>query len=751
MTGPRVSLLYLIGKRLGKTELRVALLFMAGVALASCSQKAEKTATRDTGPFKWEYAEPEALGVSGRQLDSLADSLIASGTKKLLIIKGDKIICERYADGWQDSIRPHYTASLAKALIGGMSLSAAMTDSLLHPDAPAYRFVPSWKGDRMKSKITIRHLATHTSGIEDAEVSAEEQKKLEAKGLSHHMDIPGWKGMFWRQQPDPFSVSRDSTDVLFTPGTQFQYSNPGIAMLTYAVTASLKPTAYRDVRTYLRERVYDKIGIPHNGYSIGYGKTFKVDSLDLVPSWGGGNFTAHAIARIGRLMLHKGNWQGVQVLDSAVVRKCTTWGGTGLPSEEQRHPRDPKTGRPLKVNPIPATTMGWYSNFDGIWQYLPRDAFCGAGAQNQVLLVVPSLDLIVVRMGENLFDESKGENFWGGAEERLFNPIMNAIDEPPYPMSELVGEVEFAPPSTVIRMAKGSDTWPATWGDDDRLYTAYGDGWGFDDVAREKLSLGLAVITGNPPDVTGDNIRTISGERVGDGAFGPKASGMLMVDGVLYMWVRNMDNARLARSADHGKTWTWAEWKFEDSFGCPNFVNYGKNYSGSQDNFVYVYSSDDNSAYKATDDMVLARVPKERIMDWRSYEFFAGTENNGTPRWSEDIRKRMPVFHNAGKCYRSAMTFDRGLDRYLWCQIIPYFKKGETRGPRFVGGLGIFESPSPWGPWKTVYYSREWDMGPGETGSLPPKWMSDDGRTMYYLFSGDDAFSVRKVTLKKAD
>ena len=180
-------------------------------------------------------------------------------------------------------------------------------------------------------------------------------------------------------------------------------------------------------------------------------------------------------------------------------------------------------------------------------------------------------------------------------------------------------------------------------------------------------------------------------------------------------------------------------------------MNYGKNYSGSKDNFVYVYSSDDNSAYKAADNMVLARVPKDRIMDWRSYEFFAGTDSNGNPRWSEDIRKRMPVFRNAGKCYRSAMTYDRGLDRYLWCQIIPYFKKGETRGPRFVGGLGIFESKSPWGPWKTVYYSREWDVGPGETGSLPPKWMSEDGRTRYYLFSGDDAFSVRKVTLKKSD
>ena len=33
-----------------------------------------------------------------------------------------------------------------------------------------------------------------------------------------------------------------------------------------------------------------------------------------------------------------------------------------------------------------------------------------------------------------------------------------------------------------------------------------------------------------------------------------------MVDGVLYLWVRNAGNARLAWSADHGRTWTWSGW-----------------------------------------------------------------------------------------------------------------------------------------------------------------------------------------------
>ena len=90
---------------------------------------------------------------------------------------------------------------------------------------------------------------------------------------------------------------------------------------------------------------------------------------------------------------------------------------------------------------------------------------------------------------------------------------------------------------------------------------------------------------------------------------------MLMVDGVLYLWARNAGNAQLAWSDDHGQTWTWADWKFTTGFGCPTFLNFGRNYAGARDEYVYVYSHDSDSAYQPADRMVLARVPKDRIRD----------------------------------------------------------------------------------------------------------------------------------------
>ena len=99
---------------------------------------------------------------------------------------------------------------------------------------------------------------------------------------------------------------------------------------------------------------------------------------------------------------------------------------------------------------------------------------------------------------------------------------------------------------------------------------------------------------------------------------------MLMVDGELYMLTRNAENAGLMWSSDHGKTWEEADWKFDVSFGCPTFLNYGKNYEGATDNYVYIYSHDEASAYKNSDHFVLARVPKDQIKNWRKYEYFAG-------------------------------------------------------------------------------------------------------------------------------
>ena len=92
---------------------------------------------------------------------------------------------------------------------------------------------------------------------------------------------------------------------------------------------------------------------------------------------------------------------------------------------------------------------------------------------------------------------------------------MDAVEEAPYPKSSYITSAIFAPANEVVRMAEGGDCWPSTWGDDDNMYTAYGDGNGFKPYTNIKLSMGIAKVSGTPPNVSGVNIPTLSGERVG--------------------------------------------------------------------------------------------------------------------------------------------------------------------------------------------------------------------------------------------
>jgi len=668
--------------------------------------------------FEFGEITPAAAGMSAEKVEAVRAALAAKGTSALVIVRHDRIVCEWYDGTVQTLDKPHGTASLAKSLIGGMSLAVAMNEGVIKPDDRVATLVPEWAADPRKSKITVAQLASHTSGLEDAE-----------ENRTAHEKLTGWKGEFWRREPaDPFTVSRDRVPVIYEPGERASYSNPGMAMLAYAVTAAIQHGDQKDLKALLRERVLRPIGVTDKQWGIGYGKPSPVNGMSLYANWGGASFTARATARVGRLMLRQGDWDGKQLLDAKVVRQILDY-------------RTPAIEKEWSGPASPRTVLGWYTNVDKVWPSAPRDAFAGAGAGHQVLLVVPSLDLIVVRNGTALSPANQG-GFWAAVERDIVQPVMAAITDPAYPPSDVIKKVRFDPADSIIRKAADSDNWPMTWGDDDAIYTAYGDGRGFEPFVEKKLSLGLAKVEGTPPGFRGENIRSPSAERTGNGPQGPKASGLLMVDGVLYMWVRNTGNATLAWSADHGRTWEWG-FKFDGSFGCPTFLNFGRNYDGAADDYVYVYSQDGPSAYEVYDGAVLARVPRARIREKGAYEYFVTRAADGTATWSGKIGDRGHVFSRAGATARLDATYSPALKRYL---LAVSYGPGK--------GWGLYDAPAPWGPWTTAFSTTDWGQGETHGYRLPAKWMSPDGRRNWLTYSGtkqNDAFCVRGMSFDLYD
>jgi CubicO group peptidase (beta-lactamase class C family) len=340
------------------------------------------------GQFVWRTASPESQQIDRSRLEVMVDVLAAHNTQAFLLIRNDHIVAEWYVPG-RDPAKLHPVASLAKGLVGGMSLLVAINDGRLSLNDWAWKYIPAWRHDPQKSQIRIWHLAAHTSGLEDAQ------------------GPEPWKAAFWKRVPDPFWIAIEQAPLVFAPGTDFAYSNAGMAALAYAVTASLKRAGVpqSDIRSLLQQRIMQPLDISETEWSIGYRQPSQLDGLKLYANWGGAAYSPRAIAKVGRLMLRQGNWQGQQLVASSWVNKMIS-------------PPDRRFD----------SALCWLTNASGRWSFLPRDAFAAAGSGHEVLLVVPSLNLIVVRLGTQLADQN---DFWAGIEEFLFDPLIKALSTAP--------------------------------------------------------------------------------------------------------------------------------------------------------------------------------------------------------------------------------------------------------------------------------------------------------------------------------
>jgi hypothetical protein len=112
-----------------------------------------------------------------------------------------------------------------------------------------------------------------------------------------------------------------------------------------------------------------------------------------------------------------------------------------------------------------------------------------------------------------------------------------------------------------------------------------------------------------------------------------------------------------------GVTWQSAEWKIEGSgkFEPRAFVNYGPDYAGARDDYVYIYGRD-QSDYSL---LFPARTPKDRITDRLAYEFYAGTDGNHNPVWNTDISTRKAVFTDPNNVNSIAAVYSPTLIRFF--------------------------------------------------------------------------------------
>jgi CubicO group peptidase (beta-lactamase class C family) len=649
----------------------------------------------------WIKSTPVEAGLDEAKLAAARDYALTGGGSGCIIRRG------RLVMSWGDFKQRYDLKSTAKSF-GAAALGLAIADGKMKLDDKALRHHPAFgvppetnAQTGWINEITIWHLASQTAG---------------------------------------FDKRGGYVPLLFKPGTEWSYSDSGPNWLAECVTLAYK----RDLDELMFERVFTPLGIQHQDL-VWRKHAYRPDLIEGIKrrEFGSGiSANVDAMARFGLLWLRDGGWNGHSILPRDYVKQVRT-AQPGVPGLKVHNPEH-------YGHASNHYGLLWWNNADETLEGLPLDTYWTWGLFDSLIVVMPTLDIVIARAGQS-WQRPEGADHYEVLKPFLL-PIVAASKGPGHAQIEtksafapspIIAGIEWEAADKIMRLAKGSDNWPLAWADDDALYSAYGDGKGFAPFMEKKLSLGLVKITGSPPDIAGVNLRAATAEALGDGKNGRKASGMLCVDGMLYLLVRNASNSQLGWSSDHGATWTWADWKFTESFGCPGFVSFGKNYSHARDGFVYLYSHDSNSAYERADRFVMARVPKDRLHERTAYEFLVPTGKDDTsPGWSHDIAQRGALFENPGACYRSSISYNPSLKRYLWCQT------GTGEDTRFRGGFAIYDAPEPWGPWTLAFQTREWDAGPGETMHLPVKWMSADGLTVHLVFSGDDCFSVRRGTLQ---
>lgn len=182
--------------------------------------------------------------------------------RALLVMRDGQVLFERYADGWTAD-KPHPLASGTKSFTGVMAMMAVQ-DGLLTLDELASDTLTEWKSDPRKSKITVRHLLTLSSGLPSGDrelFSGRGGSRMLGEGASLRIQRLGID----ENAPRPGNLNEVAIALPSTadPGAKFQYGGSHFYCFSELLQRKLKKSELSQKTTldYLTERVLNPLGI----------------------------------------------------------------------------------------------------------------------------------------------------------------------------------------------------------------------------------------------------------------------------------------------------------------------------------------------------------------------------------------------------------------------------------------------------------------------------------------------------------
>jgi CubicO group peptidase (beta-lactamase class C family) len=235
---------------------------------------------------------------TGRQRLILDEFLAETRTTAFMVIQDDSILFEKYYRGYADSsISNIFSASKSvTSLLVGIAVDEGYISSV---DDPITKYLPELKEkEGYWDQLTIRHLLNMRSGI-----------KFEESYSSPFAEVA--RLYYGRSQFKQIS----KMDFEYAPGEAHNYQSVSTSLLSMAV----ERTTGKELGVYLKEKVWDPVGMEFDAsWSLDDKKHRSTKSFCCL------NTTARDLAKIGRLYINKGNWQGKQIVSEDWVNASTT-------------------------------------------------------------------------------------------------------------------------------------------------------------------------------------------------------------------------------------------------------------------------------------------------------------------------------------------------------------------------------------------------------------------------------------------
>jgi len=281
-------------------------------------------------------------------------------TRSVIVIYKDKILAEKYDTrftknskilGWS------MTKSITATLFGILQKQGKFD---IYKPAP----IAEWKNDK-RAKITVNDLLHMNSGLEWEEkydkISDATKMLFQARDMS-------------RSQLEKSAIAE--------PNSLWNYSSGTTNLLSGILRKQFK--THQEYLDFWYSNLIDKIGM----HSM-------LVETDMAGNYVGSSYgwaTTRDWAKFGLLYLHKGNWNGEQLFDASWAKYVAT-------------PTDTSDGR---------YGAHFWLNAGGFYPDAPRDLYSCNGFQGQMVFIIPSLDLVIVRMG---LKEDPGFDFNGFLKE----------------------------------------------------------------------------------------------------------------------------------------------------------------------------------------------------------------------------------------------------------------------------------------------------------------------------------------------